>query len=79
VLAPLLDLREGPRIAATLAARRALPPGSPEDEVHTALEARDVVRIEIHITPRPVGYAPRRVSAMRRPRASRFWSAHTSV
>lgn len=46
VLAPLLDLEAGPRVVSILAMRPTVVPGSAEDEVHAALEARDVVRIE---------------------------------
>jgi hypothetical protein len=52
VLAPLLDLEEGPRVASVLATRPTAAPGSTEDEVHAALEARDAVRIEIVVSPR---------------------------
>lgn len=52
VLAPLLDLEEGPLIASTLAIRPATAPGKAEEDVHAALDARDAVRIEIVVRPR---------------------------
>ena len=52
VLAPLLDLEEGPRIAARLAVRPIVPPGTAEDDLHAAVEARDAVRIEVVVAPR---------------------------
>jgi hypothetical protein len=52
VLAPLLDLEEGPLVAATLAIRPATAPGKAEEDVHAALDARDAVRIEIVVRPR---------------------------
>lgn len=52
VLAPLLDLEEGPRVTAVLTMRPTTEPGTAEDEVHAALEARDAVRIEIVVSPR---------------------------
>jgi hypothetical protein len=52
VLAPLLDLEEGPRVTAVLSMRRTTAPGTAEDEVHAAIEARDAVRIQIVVSPR---------------------------
>lgn len=52
VLAPLLDLEEGPRVTAVLSMRPTTAPGAAEDEVHAAIEARDAVRIQIVVSPR---------------------------
>lgn len=50
VLAPLLDLEEGPRVAARLAVRPTTAPEAAEDDVHAAFEAHDVVHLEIVVT-----------------------------
>jgi hypothetical protein len=52
VLAPLLDLEEGPHVRAVLAIRPPTAPGTAEDDVHAALEAHDAVRLEIVVSPR---------------------------
>jgi hypothetical protein len=57
VLAPLLDLEEGPRVAAVLATRPTTAAGTAEDDVHAALEARDAVRIEVVVSPRDAAAA----------------------
>jgi hypothetical protein len=46
-----------PRVTAVLAVRPMVPPGTSEDELHRALEARDAVRIEVVVSPRD-GEAP---------------------
>jgi hypothetical protein len=55
VLASLLDLEEGPRVTSTLATIPRVAPGTAEDDGHRALEGRDVVRIEIVVSPATVG------------------------
>jgi hypothetical protein len=52
VVAPLLDLEDGPEVAAALEVRPETPPGTPEDEVHAALQVRDAVRMQIVVSPR---------------------------
>lgn len=51
VLAPLLDLEEGPRVTSVLATRPTMAPESAEGEERAALEARDAVRMEIVVSP----------------------------
>jgi hypothetical protein len=47
VLAPLLDLEEGPSLTATLTALPAVSHGAGEDERHEALEGHDAVQMKI--------------------------------